>query len=420
MFITPYSQKNIDRTFPARRGISMAENKKAVSFTSLQDALKYIVEARSNNPIQEYRNYVRLNELDLDKISDICEGLPTFKGWTAKTLQLITSCFDSIMLQIGCIHQCSHCGADSEKKLTTMLWDNFTKLTDDIGIIKERLGYNPFSNSSTDNRIYLFANSDPMIYKSKGKDGVMRNIFDAAQYYYDKTGTKAIITTAGWPYGNKTSQKAAESFVEHPECLDSFHISIHPFHNYMQKSIKYAEAGNPKEAAIWREKYIDMMANVIKSTIGLKDKIKSYKIILQADNKSGNLGIKQENAEYLLSQIFDKLEDQGIDTSHFRTKNCFGLKENQNTEMRLIGHIGRGASYSNKENYKPIYDALYWNVIKQFAKSVAPDGTILVKPFSDPGFIGSNFQKLPFELNFPLPTKNNSERPPLPKLEIRD
>ena len=125
MLITPYSQKNIATKARSEdpkklEGTTIPDNQKSVSFTSLQDALNHIAEARSNNRIKSWRNYVRLNELDLDKISDICEGLPTFKGLTAKVLELITSSFESILLQTGCIHQCSHCGINSENKVTTM------------------------------------------------------------------------------------------------------------------------------------------------------------------------------------------------------------------------------------------------------------------------------------------------------------
>ena len=408
-FEAPKKREDI---FYSQRGASVPDNKKSVSFTSLQSTLDYIANYKFKYP------EMRLQDLDSDKINNICEGIPVFKGLTAKGLQLITNYFESIRLQTGCIHQCSHCGANAENKLTTMLWDNFTALSDGIKTLKERLGYNPFDLTSINHSIYFFIDSDPIMYKSKGKDGILRNIFDAAKYYYEKTGTRTNITTAGWPLGNKTSQKAAESFVENSECLDNFQISVHPFHDYMQKSIKSIENGSYKEARNWRNKYIDMMANVIKTTIKLKDKKKNYKIILEADEQSYKPMVRPENAEYLLSEIFNKLEAQGIDMSYFIKRNYFGVKEYQNVSRRSIGHIGRGADYAS-----PLPSELGFNNImdiKKSARSIAPDGRILIRPFYNQGQVGNISKELPFKLNFPLPTKDNSKRPPLPKLEIID
>ncbi len=431
MFITPYFQKNIaikarsedpknrEGIFYPQLRATIPDNQKSVSFTSLQSALKYIEEARANNPIKEYENFVRLKELDLDKIKDICEGLSTFKGWTAKVLELITTSFEGIMLQIGCIHQCSHCGVDSPNKLITMKWDNFTVLTDDIATLKERLGYNPFRRSS--NTVTFFKKSEPMMYKSKGTDGITHNIFDAAKYYYEKTGTRTSVTTAGWPVGNKTSQNAAESFVASPECLDSFDISIHPFHDYMQKSIKYAQAGEHEEATLWGNKYIDMMANVIKSTIGLKDKINSYGIILEHDfSASKTLGVSKFNAKILLQEIFDKLKIEGIDVSYFTPRN---IVNDHHIETRAIEHVGRGASYVSKDEQKPrsaIFSIMKSPEVVSSATGITPDGTIYINPFTEPGRIKMKQHQLPFKLNFPFPTENHSKRPPPPLVQIID
>ena len=417
MFITPYSQKNIDRNFPARCDISMAKNQKSVSFTSLQSALDYIAKARSNNPMKDWIDYVPLNELNTDKIADICEGLPTLKGWTAKVLKFVTNGFDGIMSQRGCIHQCSHCGVDSENKITTMLWDNFTAFTDDIGIITERLGYNPFSISGA---ISLFQDADPMMYKSKGKDGIWRNIFDAAKYYYEKTGTRTSVTTAGWPVGRKTSQRAAESFVENPECLNDYNISIHPFHDYMQKSIKAEEDGNLKKAKHWRNKYVNMMVNTIKSTIGLKDKINTYGIILEFDESSFNSGVNWKSSEALFWEILNKLKTEGVDVSYFLNKTGSGFKQSK-VNTRSILHIGRGASYTFETiTPNPVYPKMSRADAEESAKGINPDGIIYIKPFTQPGKIKGELQRLALKLNFPLPTKDNSKRPPLPKIEIID
>ncbi len=412
MFITPYSQKNIDRPLPARRGISVVENKKSVSFTSLQSALDYIAEARASNPFKSWRDYVTLDKLDLNKIKDICDGLPTLQGWTAKVLKFVTNGFDSIMSQRGCIHQCSHCAVDSENKITTMQWDNFTALTDDISTLTKRLGYNPFHFDRT---IYFFKDNDPMMYKSKGKDGILRNIFDMAKYYYEKTGTKTIVTTAGWPVGNKTSQKAAESFVEHPECLDNFCISVHPFHDYMQKSIKHAEAGEHEEAKIWRDKYVGMMANVIKSTIGLKDKIRTYGIILEYDESLlTKFELSDESAKDLFRDIFNKLNSEGIDVSYFRYTSDFRLGT---IEKRAIRYFGRGAKYDSQPNRPMINNT---NGIEECSKAIAPNGDILIYPSTESGCIKEMPHQSPFKFNFPFPTENHSKRPPPPLVQIRN
>ena len=428
--ITPYFQKNNamkprfeapkkrEDIFYYQRESSVPDNKKSITFTSLKSTLDYIAKARFDNPIKAYEDYVPLKELDLDKISDICEELPVFKGWTAKMLHLITSSFDGILLQTGCIHKCSHCGINAENKLTTMPWDNYTALTDDIGIIAERLGYNPFSR--TGNTIQLFQNSDPMMYKNKGKDGFIHNIFDAAKYYYEKTGTRTNITTAGWPLGNKTAQKAAESFVENPGYLDLFGISIHPFHDYMQKSIKAEEDGNLNKAKHWRNKYVNMMVNTIKSTIGLKDKINTYGIILEFDESSFNSGVNWKSSEALFWEILNKLKTEGVDVSYFLNKTGSGFKQSK-VNTRSILHIGRGASYTFETiTPNPVYPKMSRADAEESAKGINPDGIIYIKPFTQPGKIKGELQRLALKLNFPLPTKDNSKRPPLPKIEIID
>ena len=410
------NQKSSDGNFYPQRGILVAENKKSVSFTSLQSTLDYIAKARFINP------QITLQKLDPNKIADICEGLPVFKGWTAKTLQLITSCFDGILLQRGCIHKCSHCGADAENKITTMSWDNFTALVDDIEILTKRLGYNPFSLAPIDKRAYFFFDSDPMIYKSKGKDGIFHNIYDAAQYHYEKTGTKMMLTTAGWPEGNKTAKNAAKSFTKNPEVLGSFSISVHPFHDYVQRSIETTKNGNSEKATYWRNKYVNMMANTIKSTIELKDKIQIYAVALEYDDVYIDSATGLGNAEKLLNEICTKLAHDKIDTS-FLTRGIYSRARTPENFIKFpIGHIGRGVKYAEyRVRCKPtIIEALSSNNTKIFVKSIAPDGKILIRPHYEQEEVGGDFYELPFSLNFPLSTKDNSKRPPLPKLEIID
>jgi hypothetical protein len=260
-----------------------------------------------------------------------------------------------------------------------------------------------------------------MIYRSKISEGNYYNIFDAAKYFFKNTGSKFHITTAGWNINDKVAQTAAENFIKYPDCLYGFDISVHPFHRYMQESLKYKNMGDIEKSEIWRNKYIDMISNVIRSREGLKDKLHSFSIVLQYSDQG--VGIKKEDSCILLLDILKKLKSEGMDLNHYTYIDPDDNKlyfKSEYVQGRLISLVGRGANYSDPDHI-PLNTELplkYFD-LKTSAKMIGPDGKIIVRPYCEAyKFNGVEFRELSdIKLNFRLPTLNLSQ--PLKKIAGR-
>lgn len=337
-------------------------------------------------------------DLNLSKIEDIAADIPVFSHLKAKDLKKITTNFDSILLQRGCPHQCSHCCIDARNKITSMRWENFTEFADNTRKLASRLGFNPFKTRvfedifdrlPTENVVYPFADSDPMILRMKDSNGKIYSMFDAAKYYYGKTKTKFIITTAGWDKNNAISQKAAEEFAMDSTpggLLRSFNISIHPFHKDMQKSIEYSKKGDKEKAEYWKNKYINNMYNVIKTTINVKNKYR-YGVILEyleyasAENKELNL----ESAEKLFREILKRLKDEGVNISYFVRGN--NTLDKTHIEIRDIGPWGRAsANYFSNEKIESVGSSMMLDLNGKFLLKHSPTECLSDKPLEDTGY----------------------------------
>lgn len=363
-----------------------------------QNPLKPNVSFRANSvPSEKTIKYLknlkpdklRLSCINMSKIADIFEGISIFEGIKVKDFFTKNFIFDSILVQRGCMHQCIHCAAESSKKIRMMAWDNYTKIVDGISILSKRLGFNPFPNS---NAMYLYNDSDPMIYRSKGTDGKYRNIFDAAKYLYKKTGKKTVIQTGGWLSG--FSQKAAEGFVKDSSMLDCFGISIHPFHKYMEKSIQAHLKGNIEEANKWRNIYTDMIANNIKTTGSLKNEI-TYGIVLEyvgpmerLKDESRRQYYNKEAVRQLYNEILDKLKLKNFNVG------------NLNINRRNINLLGKGSNLGKNSISESTFKKKYWfgNVYNTI--SIDIDGAILSNPYK----YGSMFFK-------PRPVIDSKKKP---------
>lgn len=246
-----------------------------------------------------------LSQLDLSKIEDIAQGIPIFEGWTSYDLYLLSDNFDSLLLQRGCAHQCSHCAAESIPKIKTMKWDNFKAIAEGIGELKNRLGFNTFKTSGED-FIYPFQDSDPMIFRSptidpQTKQVVYKDIHDSAALFYTNTGTQFLITTAGWSPNNIISQNAALKMVNNSSPINEVGYSISPFHHHLELSRQYKNQANIETNPIEKQKllkksedmenrYIDMVANNLITLWPLKSSGKLNIGILYDNNSSKDRG----------------------------------------------------------------------------------------------------------------------------------
>ena len=300
------------------------------------------------------------------------------------------------------------------------------------GELKKRLGFNPFKITKTDGTEYfmLFNDSEPMHFSCYDSKEVRHNFYDAANEFYKATGTKTLLTTAGWEKSNDNAQKAAESFVKNPDCLENLNISIHPFHAYMARSNKYKQQGNPEKAKYWRDKYVEMMANVIKTTYPLKDKINRYFLVIESYNSISKDDYNADEARELMNDIMLKLEKDGIMLDDY-----FLHHHSLYHKPMQIGLIGRGQSiidenindrdypvYRNKsfvrpkEQLKEIYNYLSSEGVFFATKIINTDGSIIIKQ-EEPCVLDMDYAKLPLKLNFKHPTnwRSNYEYADIPE-----
>ena len=393
--------------------------------------LYYIKKTREDYYKKHGRELDDLKYFELNKISDICKGISIFKDWNATDLAILATNFESFLLQRGCSHQCTHCGACSQHKITTVNWENFIEFTEAAGELKNRLGFNPLMNKRYMPHYFMpFNDSEPMHFSSYDTKGKRHNIYDVAKEFYKKTNTPTMITTAGWEKSNENAQKAAEKFVKHPEFLSGFEISIHPFHSYLARSRKYEKQGNIEKAQYWRDKYVNMMANVIKTTKSLKFNLSDYYITLEYTDDKINPSCNKQEMYELFRDITDKLEYDGIKLDmHF-------IMSHSNFSNPLpIGLIGRAKSLEEEDmsdRYFPIdvinkYSSHTDKLEERFnrfdkaeilhaPKIINTDGSILIKKKAN-GLIDVDFAKLPLKLHFSNPTnwKSDYEYAEIPK-----
>lgn len=338
-----------------------------------------------NNLLPFERN---LSSIDLSKIQDVFEGIKLFDGIKVNDLFKDKNFFgiESILLQRGCMHQCVHCGAESPKRIQTMPWDNFTQIIDGISALSKRLGFNPFTLGK------YYADSDPMVYTSKGQDGLIHNVFDAAKYMYEKIGRKTGIQTAG--FLSEHSQKAAKQFVKDPSALLFFGISLHPFHKYMERSIQADMKGATEESQKWRNLYTDMMARTIKTTFGLKYKVDDYAILLEYVDSSKKLPDERKHKYYNTEAVL-KLLDEILKKANIKAESLNILKR----KIYLFGRNPEDAPDIQKYKIEPFPYHPYNTTM------INTDGTILSNPYEkDSVFFRPkpvlNSEGKPLKLNF--------------------
>ncbi len=300
--------------------------------------MQYLERMKQNRPSS-------LCQLDMEKIQDICAGIDVFKGWSASDFKIFTENFAGIELQRGCIHKCGHCGACSPAKIQTMKFGNFEKFIDGIATVKNRLGFDPLPFDEYN----LFSSSDPMIYASVDNEGNPKNFYDASMLFYNKLGKKTYITTAGWH--SKFSQQAAEKFAQNPDSINSFSISVSTFHDFMTRSYAAKRKGKDKEAKYWRDKYINMMGNALKTACNIK--VRKGIILSQYNPQPSDTYIKSymsdkfnavdhgpAASQKLLRDILKTLEQDGVDISHWAHKN-YSFKSV--VELRGVSPLGRAS-----------------------------------------------------------------------------
>lgn len=359
----------------------------------------------------------RLSQLDLTKIEDIAKGIDIFEGWNSYDLALVGSNFDVLYLQRGCVHQCAHCGSDSVNKVTAMAWENYEAIVNGMAELKERLGFNIFQIQKRD-MVYPFIDSDPMLYKAAtsvsesngSQKTVYKNIYDASKLFYNKTGTKFSITSAGWDKRNKNAEQAALNFIQDPNILSNFFYSITPFHRYQEEGRErlkqsYNETDPIKKQKLEKEaynlmdKYIEMAADNLITLWPLKN----LKINLVYDeNRKHKYSYK--HAEDLMIEIFNRIEDK-IKKSGIQLSHDFSFDEAYQLMAEIkVGYFGRAKNivldnlkdqfeYTKFETYEKriksiISDPQRRETLLQHPFRINTDGSILINVAGNPEWVG--------------------------------
>jgi len=380
--------------FSYSQQIFRKENKQTVSVNTLNAQKKWGIPKGisfgSKSPSRETMHYLEqiknkyrslhFELFDLDKIHDVCDGIDVFKGFSSKDFKTFIENLSTIELQRGCVHQCSHCGAEAPKRIQTMKYDNLAKLVDGLAEMKKRIGFNFLKQD-----VVLFNSSDPMIYSSVDNKGTPRNFYDAAALWHSKLKKKSHITTAGWH--STISQDAAEKIVKNPEIVSNMNISVGTFHDFMTRSLQAKEKKNASQAIYWRNKYINMMANVFKTIDG--SKIKASVILNMHEPlhfynfadflrcpKKGKFSRKNNGFQAsmdLIKDIMVNLNKKGGDIAYWVDKD-FNCK--QTIHSRNIGLFGKAS-----RSYKPVEKSVETITMQKAQEEprylfIAPDGKI--------------------------------------------
>jgi len=304
------------------------KNRNTVSFSGqkLSKALEYIQEVKNRYEAKGFKPN-SFDDFNLYKLDGLLEGT-VFDGISMEDFSSLCSSIENIILIRGCSNGCIHCLASAKPfkqgvtgEVGTIIWEDFKNLTDSINEIQKRLEFNPFGKYKKE--FLPFHDSDPMSLKSYDNTGNPHNITEAVKYFYDKTEMPFHITTAGWDKEEGWVQKAAEELVENTlkisDSITAVMISVHPFHKYMSKSIEFEKASKKVEnigkkdlleekSQQYRQKYVDRMANVLKTFLPLFKENKASINLLYAPYHTNKSEYNPEVSIQLFKEIFDKLK----------------------------------------------------------------------------------------------------------------
>lgn len=394
-----------------------------------QQTIDYINQVRKDLEAKEEK-LEKLSQLDLSKIKDIAKGIDIFEGWNSYDLAFLSRKFEAILLQRGCSHQCSHCGANSEIKITNMHWDNFKAIAEGMGELKNRLGFNIFKLNSKD-VVYPFHDSDPMLYRSVSeisdvngnKTTVHKDIYDAAKLFYGKTGTPFFLTTAGWDPNNKISQNAALKILQDPSVIKRIDFSISPFHHHLELSREYERQAKAstnqleqkellKKSEVYKNKYIDMVASNIFTLWPLT---KDNKLVLiDLFDRNNQKEYSMMSTFEIIKSIFQKIKQKELIYSitldpTFNNSSYYPLVSDK--EVKYIGRANNFLkSISNSQfNAENFYSQALNNpeTILDRPIEINTDGSILINALENPDWQGDVrsylFQFKDKKLNLPKP-----------------
>lgn len=300
---------------------------------------------------------ISLRDFYLDRLNGIQRGIEVFKGMTMKEIDFIFNNLSHIMIYRGCSNKCSSCIVKADTHVESMAWEDFYSLMDGIYQLRQRLGFNIIKKM---NDISLFRDADCIEMELKDRKGQIYDFVDINNLLYKATGKMGMFDTSGWSPTSIKHQKRAEKIVkyfseeENLAKVSEINISVNPFHDLNELSIRCAQNGDPDGAIKYRELYTDRMANAIFTFTPL---LKKDKFNFLTTMTSCNKLYDTDALNSLIKDILAKLERMyENDYSSNRKIYIQGEKQIKDfvktvsekiTDFKEIGSLGRAEKLFN-------------------------------------------------------------------------
>lgn len=291
---------------------------KAKESNNYEQAKQYLEQQKSELPSDN----LNIWKFDLDKLEDLQNGINVFKGLSLKEITFLADKLLEIAVVRGCNNNCAHCYADAkpiqketQDHISRMDYEDFTNLTEGFKELNKRLGFNIFK-LSTNYYTTLFHDADCSQVYLKDKDGNIHDWEELARKFYEVTGIPQLFDTAGWYLQDKEAQKRVEKYVnslilspENNDFIESFNVSVNPFHSMYFKTIENMRKGNKAKEEFFREKNAQRVANMLFTLtplLKLNNNILGFVTRAIADGTKNSFGFSEKDLINTYNQYFLK------------------------------------------------------------------------------------------------------------------
>lgn len=377
-----------------------------------------------------------LSRINLKNIEGIQKGIPLFdyknKIIPLSDIDFTAKGLETLDLFRGCNVGCTHCLKDAlpfPENVRSILFEDLIRFTDGFKSLSERFGFNILNGNKYLN---IIDDSNPTDQPIKGLTG-KHSVAEAIKVIYESLRLPILFVTSGWNIKSKTAQNSAEQiakeFIQNPQSLKSFEVSINPFSGIMENSREALKSGEPAKAKALKENYTDRMVNTLLTFFDLfKGLNPQGKLIYRhANDFEGNELVGEEATKELYTEIYEKLKTilgekineaptlnpelvTKFDKSHLiepsgRARRYFPSGYNLNLQTELISETEKWNSMNSKEKRQFLKD--------YSIKCVDINGRV----YSTFPASGVTSENMPVELTVPTEIKlnylNNKDIPPV-------
>lgn len=279
-------------------------------------AKQYLDERK--NELQEKGHHISIDKFDLEKLEGIQKGIKVFDGMSIKELGLVSQRLAAVLVTRGCSNNCAHCYNDAKTHIDRMSYEDFKSLTNGYKELNKRLGFNIFKEKLGDTKKVLvpFYDSDCAEIFIKDKQGNAHDIIEINKELYDVTKRQMLFDTAGWNVKHPKTVERVNNYIsyytnpENTEALESFNLSLNPFHKLNAEYVKYINNDSAR-AQKFRNLYTDRMSQVFfdLTPIAQTKKFHIY-ALANSDSTKCKDGFKKQDLQILYKEIRTKLEQK--------------------------------------------------------------------------------------------------------------